>query len=455
MKLFQRLLIAPATLGLLAPMTVANATDFNFKDVSNYSSNEEVRGIKNFSNIMPTDWTYKALSDLASVRGCSSVISKDGISRFEAAAILNSCLGNVAQLTEIEASLINEFQPELATLKGRVDGLESRMKEFEAGGFSETTTASFAADFLIGSLDGSGSETTQAAYGYEVGLNTSFTGEDSLDVTLKAGNAGGTELGEADLNDQGDTLTVDGISYTFPVGEKLTLMVGDSIDGSSLYNTACVYGGFTDTLDDCGNASSAFETTDDASVGLSASYDLGNGYTAAFGYAGDGSNSEGALSKAGRDMIGGQIAYTGEQYGLSVTAALIESSTKTSTASEEYLADTNYIAFNGYWTPADTGIVPSLSYGYESGDLEGVGENGTSQWFVGFQWDEAGNGVIGAAIGSNGAITEGTDDLTMYELFYSYPINDGMTITPAVFVKETAKGVEDTTGVMVKTSFEF
>ena len=63
--------------------------------------------------------------------------------------------------------------------------------------------------------------------------------------------------------------------------------------------------------------------------------------------------------------------------------------------------------------------------------------------------------MLGAAIGSNGAITEGTDDLTMYELFYSYPINDGMTITPAVFVKETAKGVEDTTGVMVKTSFEF
>ena len=42
----------------------------------------------------------------------------------------------------------------------------------------------------------------------------------------------------------------------------------------------------------------------------------------------------------------------------------------------------------------------------------------------------------------------------MYEAFYSYPINDGMTITPLVFVKETS-GTEDTTGVMVKTSFSF
>ena len=44
-----------------------------------------------------------------------------------------------------------------------------------------------------------------------------------------------------------DALTVDGISYTFPLGDKMTVIVGDSIDGSSLYSTACVYGGVTDT----------------------------------------------------------------------------------------------------------------------------------------------------------------------------------------------------------------
>ena len=44
----------------------------------------------------------------------------------------------------------------------------------------------------------------------------------------------------------------------------------------------------------------------------------------------------------------------------------------------------------------------------------------------------------------------------MYEAYYSYPLNDGMTITPLVFVKEkTAEGVPDQTGVMVKTSFSF
>ena len=44
----------------------------------------------------------------------------------------------------------------------------------------------------------------------------------------------------------------------------------------------------------------------------------------------------------------------------------------------------------------------------------------------------------------------------MYEAYYSYPLNDGMTITPLIFVKEDATaGDADKTGVMVKTSFSF
>ena len=42
----------------------------------------------------------------------------------------------------------------------------------------------------------------------------------------------------------------------------------------------------------------------------------------------------------------------------------------------------------------------------------------------------------------------------MYEAWYSYPINDGMTITPLVFTKDQSSGV-DHTGLMVKTSFSF
>ena len=43
----------------------------------------------------------------------------------------------------------------------------------------------------------------------------------------------------------------------------------------------------------------------------------------------------------------------------------------------------------------------------------------------------------------------------MYEAYYSYPINDGMTVTPLIYTKDMATGTDDQTGIMVKTSFSF
>ena len=94
MKLFKSLLVAPAALGLLAPMT-ATANELNLNDVSGYSSSEEVQNI-------------------------------------------------------------SEFNPaeELAVTNSRVDGLEARFNDFEAGGFSQTTVASFSVDASLGAIDG-------------------------------------------------------------------------------------------------------------------------------------------------------------------------------------------------------------------------------------------------------------------------------------------------------------
>ena len=39
-----------------------------------------------------------------------------------------------------------------------------------------------------------------------------------------------------------------------------------------------------------------------------------------------------------------------------------------------------------------------------------------------------------------------------YEASYTYPVNDGITITPGVFIKE---GTTDSTGFVVKSSFSF
>ena len=360
---------------------------------------------------------------------------------FKSLLVAPATLGLLAPMSATANEVtINDFNPaeELAVTNSRVDGLEARLNNIEAGSFSETTSASFSADFAIGAVDGNTtSEKVVTAYGYQIDLSTSFTGEDAFSVSLDAGQGAGS-LSELDLNAGGDGLTVDGITYSFPVGDKLTVLVGDSTDGSALYSTACVYGGFTNTLDDCGNYSSAFTTTGTNSVGFSASYDIGNGFTGAIGYAGSGTATTGLMG-SGTDYYGGQLTYTGDNYGASVTYADLDTATAW--------------GLNGYYA-FDSGL-PSVSVGYEFTENEGTTADQT-QWFAGLQWDEIGPGSLGIAAGNKGPQRDGSTEEMAYEAFYAYSVNDNMTITPAVFILENnGTGETDETGVVVKTSFSF
>ena len=221
---------------------------------------------------------------------------------------------------------INDFSPaeQLAITNSRVDGLEARLNNFEAGSFSETTTASFSVDFAVGAVDGKdvttgktdGDEDLQAAYGFQIDLNTSFTGEDSLDISIDAGNSDTTSpLAEFDMNDTtggSDVLTVDGVSYTFPLGGA-TAFVGDNTDGSLLFTTACVYGGPSTTLDDCGNPTAGI-TGGGLSIG--AAYDFDNGFTTAFGAQ---FTESGIATDENDDKYALNAAYTTDSYGVSIT----------------------------------------------------------------------------------------------------------------------------------------
>ena len=402
MKLFQRLLVAPAALGLLSPLA-ANATEVNLNEIANYSNVENIELADNFDNDESTN------------------------------------------------------SPLLAGGEGLVD-----TNSYD-GGFSETTTASFSADFAIGFEDGKGivtgttdgDEDLQAVYSFQIDLNTSFTGEDSLDISLDAGNGpvnvngvSTSPLAEFDLNNSysngnPDALAVDGVSYTFPVGDSMTVIVGDNTDGSALFTTACAYGGPSNTLDDCGNVNAGI-TNGGAMAG--AAYDFGNGITAAVGYAGP---ETGIMTDESLDAYGANVAYTADNYGVSVTYGNVES-TAIVAAGE---VDT-FIALNGYYT-FDNGL--SISAGYELGDLGGAtpATDESVNYFVGLN-GEVGAGELGAALGTSGGQREGTDEELMYEVYYSYPVNDGMTITPLLYVKEQATaGSSDLTGIMVKTSFSF
>ena len=107
---------------------------------------------------------------------------------FKSLLVAPATLGLLAPMSATANEVtINDFNPaeELAITNSRVDGLEARLNNFEAGGFSETTTASFSADAVIGSIDGdTTSEAVTFDYQYNIGLSTSFTGEDSFNSSV-------------------------------------------------------------------------------------------------------------------------------------------------------------------------------------------------------------------------------------------------------------------------------
>ena len=162
MKLFKQLLVAPAALGLLAPMA-AGATEVNVAGVSDYApvsadavAVDQVTSITQFSDVYPTDWAYQALSNLIERYGCvagypnGTYRGNRAMTRFEAAALLNACLDRVTEVTDELKRLMKEFEKELAIVKGRVDGLEARVGELEATQFSTTTKLEGQTSFVIG-----------------------------------------------------------------------------------------------------------------------------------------------------------------------------------------------------------------------------------------------------------------------------------------------------------------
>lgn len=389
MKLFAKLLVAPAALGLLAPIS-ASANELDLGGIENYSSIEEIE-TEEFS---------------------SSTFSNNLTSE----VILPS------------------------------NGISNPYSTLEAGSFSETTVMSAAAQFAVAGASGDlplgDEEAIHAAYYFDIDLDTSFTGEDNLNVGIEAGNnpdtavLGSTGLDFGTAGD--DTMKVVDVNYTRSFGD-LTVQFGDSLDISSQFTGACAYSGFHDTLASCGTGSSAGIEGD---VTLTSSYDLGNGFTLGGGISGsEGSTTKGLFTKESADLYAVQVAYAADSYGAAVTYA---NSDTTST-------DTTYWGLNGYYVLGTA--IDSVSVGYEFGNPT-AGDD-TSNWFAGVTTDEVGPGVINLGVGTVGHTTSSANELLLYEVSYGWDINDSMSATLGAFQEERATGSDDLTGVALTTTFSF
>ena len=113
---------------------------------------------------------------------------------FKSLLVAPATLGLLAPMAATANEVtVNDFNPAieetlLAGGEGLVDG-----NSYD-GGFSETTSASFSADFIIGAIDGTSNEKVTVGYSYQIDLSTSFTGEDSFDVSIDAGDEAFVEI---------------------------------------------------------------------------------------------------------------------------------------------------------------------------------------------------------------------------------------------------------------------
>jgi len=349
---------------------------------------------------------------------------------FKSLLVAPATLGLLAPMSATANEVtINDFNAaeEIAVTNSRVDGLEARFNNLEAGSFSETTTASFGVDFLVGAVDGGSPEATTFDYQMGIGLETSFTGEDSLAATIDIGDASspiGGELGFDGATDA-NKLILDGLTYTFPVGGT-TVMVGDSTDISAVYTGACAYSAFTDYMGNCGTGNSVGVGGSGVTAAMSYAFDSG------FSLAGGVSSDPTAILGAGTgDVYGIEAAYTADSYGVALAYA-------------DYDDDSTAVGLNGYYAFD----FATVSAGYESVDT-GTTADG---FFLGVSFPEVGAGTLDIGMGTTGNFGDSDPEYYIYEASYAYPINDGMTITPGVYIKE---GSTDTTGFAVKTSFSF
>lgn len=490
----KQLMLAPVALGMIAP-AAATAADLNIAAVNQYASQEQVTSVSQFSDVKPTDWAYQALSNLVERYGCvagypnGTFAGGKAMTRYEAAALLNSCLDRVTETTDELRKLLNEFHSELAVLRGRVDGLESKVGTLESQQFSTTTKLHGEATMVLGGVPGyktaAGVNAGNTAFNYDLRLNldTSFTGKDLLRTRLRSGNFSSQPFGSSSSIlklDKAETSTagasnvwLDRLYYQFPVSKGVTLTAGALVRNTEMAWIPSAYK--SDILDffQLGGASGVYNKATGAGFGAQYSQPGTQGIVASLNYvAEDGSNSNtGEFNSSGKLNLLGQFGYRAPQWGAAVgyRYGTQGSSVRTFNALDGVsaaLADgqtSNSVSVNAYWQPKKSGIVPSISLGYAYNGISGpstpAGATNSDSWMAGLQWSDVfvkGN-AAGVAVGQPGSAS-GVNKATLFEAFYKYAVSDNISITPAIFYASDNQGSLNASsgwGGVVQTTFRF
>ena len=491
----KQLMLAPVALGIIAP--AAQAADINLSSINQYASAQQVTSVTQFSDVQPSDWAYQALSNLVERYGCvagypnGTFRGGKALTRFEAAALHNSCLERVTEVTDELKKLLAEFDTELTVLTARVDGLTSKVGKLQAQQFSTTTKLKGEASFVLGGVPGlkttTGTEAGNTAFNYDLRINfdTSFTGKDLLRTRLRSGNFSSQPFGSSSSllkldkaeTSQGTGTTsnvwLDRLYYTFPVGKNVKLTAGALVRNTEMSWIASAYK--SDILDffQLGGTSGVYNKATGAGFGAQYTQPGTQGFVANLNYvAENGSDSStGVFDSEGKLNALAQVGYRAPQWGVAVGYRYGTYGTRVrnfnalggGSATLTNGQDSSSVAFNAYWQPKTSGIVPSISFGYGYNGVNGAGSRtgatNSESWFTGLQWSDvfAKGNAAGVAVGQP-SNSQNAPKATMLEVFYKYRVSDNIAITPAVFYASDNQGAKNATsnwGGVIQTKFTF
>ena len=486
-------MLAPVALGMIAP-AAANAADLNIAAVNQYSSQDQVTSVTQFTDVKPGDWAYQALNNLVDRYGCvagypnGTYGGSKAMTRYEAAALLNACLDRVTEVTDELNRLLKEFGSELAVLRGRVAGLETKVGQLEATQFSTTTKLKGEATFVLGGVDGArlsnGSNVGNTAFNYDLRLNfdTSFTGKDLLRTRLRSGNFSTQPFGSSSSLfklDKAETyanqVNLDRLYYSFPALTKgLTLTAGALVRNTEMAWIPTAYK--SDILDffAVAGAPGVYNKATGSGFGIQYAQPGKQGFVANLNYvAQNGSDStKGEFDASGALNTLVQIGYRAPQYGIAFGYRNGTEGTRVRTfngvaGNAGTLAanqTSNGYALNAYWQPKKSGIIPSISaaYGwnYVSGPATPNAATNSQTWMAGLQWNDvfAKGNASGFAIGQPGNAESLSKDALMWEVFYRYRVSDNISVTPAIFYvsnNQAFSGASSNYGGVIQTKFTF
>ena len=343
------------------------------------------------------------------------------------------------------------------------DSLETKLNNFEVGTFSETTTMSGAASFQVGSVDGSGiNEAVTATYSYDIDLNTSFTGDDNLYVGIETGNysASSVDFTLDSSGDGGNILNVTSMYYQFPIG-NYEMAVGPQLDSDDLMPTT------TSTYSDSfffgsqyGLASNYF-TSQGTGAGVAVARTFDNGWNTSGSVIATGGSTSGILTKEGIDIFTLSLGYDADNYGGGI---VYQSSDSVCTLAGSYATslcndlgitaaiDAGYSAttLGAYYKPGDKTTFSATS-SIIDGSISGLQIDKLTDFQIGVD-RELGDGTLSASWktfpfwkvpSTSGTLVKDDDLGSFLELYYTYNVNDSLSITPGIAFTLPAQTASD------------